>query len=209
MVYCKTWTRIDGMRRRFMGGKKKLAYGVYIRDANNNYFKHTEWATGNHVNPMSIAVITSMKSFCVSFELLTLSWATGAAANTTIPGITTTIEESIAKADINGKTNTNRILAAQPTNAIAAIACRNHVFLNGEQGYLPALNELIIFGINIDEIGMCALAVKGTNPFKGNSYYWSSTQQDHLRAWICTPRSFALNYSLKINPFVVLPFGTI
>lgn len=78
--------------------------------------------------------------------------------------------------EINGKTNTEAILAAVANgymeDAPAAQYCAGITFANGKQGYLPASGEITSWHNNKDVINSCLEAISGGSI---STLYWTST----------------------------------
>ena len=106
----------------------------------------------------------------------------------TVPGVTTTTNIAEARLDVNGKANTEAILAAVANGTIAdataAQYCVGITFANGQQGYLPAAGELQAWNDNYNKIMDCLNAISSSSamlPF--NTKLWSSTSYNEYRAW--------------------------
>ena len=76
---------------------------------------------------------------------------------------------------IDGKANTDAMIAAGASAHPAAQSCRGH----GANWYVPAQQELALIWTNRTAIG---LSSKGINT--GGTYYWSSTQHSTSYAWV-------------------------
>ena len=90
--------------------------------------------------------------------------------------------ETEAKKDYSGKSNTDKILASG-SNYYAAQRCRGYKFINGEKGYLWALGEIIDAFNNYPDLSN-ALRLIGGNGLNDSTPYWSSTQYSGNYAWI-------------------------
>ena len=90
-----------------------------------------------------------------------------------------TNDKTQASLDINGKANTEAILAAVAEGIIpdapAAEYCASVTFANGQQGYLPAAGEVQAWCDNKTAICECMVAIGGTYLV---GQYWSSTLYD-------------------------------
>lgn len=103
-----------------------------------------------------------------------LEWCT---SDMIIDGVTSASGDD-CKLDINGKVNTEAILAAKAAGKFsdcrAARWSAAEIFVNGQQGYLPAAGELQAWLDNINEIETCMNIIGGVSIKE--KYYWSSTQ---------------------------------
>ncbi len=104
-----------------------------------------------------------------------------------VPGVTTTEDKAAAKLDVNGKANTEAILAAVTAGTIAdapaAQYCAGVTFADGQQGYLPAAGEVFAWYNNMISINSCLEAIGGDMfPDKSPSN-WTSTQASNVKAW--------------------------
>ena len=101
-----------------------------------------------------------------------------------VPGVTTASDEATAQLDVNGKANTEAILAAIAAGTIkdapAAQYCVDVTFANGQQGYLPAAGELQAWFDNKTAVNACMDAIGGDQVA---TFYWSSTQFEANYAW--------------------------
>lgn len=112
-----------------------------------------------------------------------------------VPGVTATYDNAAARLDVNGKANTDAILAAVADGTIpdapAAQYCADVTFANGEKGYLPAAGEIQAWYDNKTAVNACMDAI-GCDPVDDEDYYtWSSTQCSASVAWY-----WASNYRL-------------
>ena len=108
--------------------------------------------------------------------------------------------------DLNGKANTEAILAAVAAGTIAdappAQYCASVTFANGQQSYLPAVGEMHAWYFNKEEINACMDAIGG-KPIFSSSYsvgYWTSSlySQNKPYYWWCNdyyPRDSSLSTS--------------
>ena len=118
--------------------------------------------------------------------------------NTTVrvPNVIVTSDQATAQLDVNGKANTEAILAAVIAGTIsdapAAQYCAGITFANGQQGYLPAAGELQAWIDNIVSIKACMEAIGAS--MDENKKPWSSTQISSGNAWY-----YNGTYSLSSN----------
>ena len=102
-----------------------------------------------------------------------------------VPGVTTASDKATAQLDVNGKANTDAILAAVAAGTIedapAAQYCVDVTFADGKKGYLPAAGELKAWFDNKTAVNACMDAIGGDQIDTTDS--WSSTQCSALYAW--------------------------
>ena len=99
-------------------------------------------------------------------------------ASVIVPGVPTTSDRATAQLDVNGKANTEAILAAVTAGTIAdapaAQYCAGVTFADGQQGYLPAAGELQAWFDNKTAFNACMDAIGGDQLNTNSS--WTSTQ---------------------------------
>ena len=105
-----------------------------------------------------------------------------------VPGVATFLFDYNKKehySDVNGKVNTDAILAAIEKGIIAdapaAQYCAGITFANGQQGYLPAIGEMLAWNSNSTEVNACIEAIGGSQISSG---LWSSTQTSSNMAYL-------------------------
>ena len=100
-------------------------------------------------------------------------------SNVTVPNVTIATTAAEARLDVNGKANTEAILAAVADGTIAdapaAQYCAGITFANGQQGYLPAAGEVQAWYDNKDRVDACLDAIGGDTRMN-TRMVWSSTQ---------------------------------
>ena len=122
---------------------------------------------------------------------------------TNVPGITITKDSNIAKLDVNGKANTDALLAAVAngilTRAEAAQYCADITFANGQKGYLPAAGEAQAWLDNKTIVDSCISAIGGLT--KHSDGEWTSTIYDNTEAWYARSTDMPHNSgSRKVRP---------
>ena len=90
--------------------------------------------------------------------------------------------------------NTDKIIASGNTY-YAAQRCRGYKFINGEEGYLWALGEMIDVFNNYPNLSK-ALRLIGGNGLNDTIPYWSSTQYSSRYAWA---HKFSTGYTTISN----------
>lgn len=151
--YCKVnneWKKLKEICRNIDGTWYSTSTKVFIYANDGLLYRQDEWDTSNNSNALGIAVVTNNCQFLIDKDFTTelVPWSNGAANNSisTIDGVTTTSDSSVAEKDFNGQSNTSAIVSAlssyDDSTSCAAIYCNEKVF-NGSNGYLPSLGELI------------------------------------------------------------------
>ena len=120
-----------------------------------------------------------------------------------VPGVTTASDDATAQPDVNGKANTDAILAAVSSGTIvdapAAQYCVDVTFADGQSGYLPAEGEIRAWINNKAAINSCMDAIGGD---KMNENSWSSTQYSASSAWVWVYSTTSINSKNKTNCYV-------
>lgn len=112
-----------------------------------------------------------------------------------------------ALADFNGKGNTD-VLVALGTGYYAANAARNYKAAGAEEieWYLPAMGELGYLEVRFKKINEALTQVGATQ--LTFTYYWSSTEKDHLYAFYLDNSLDLVSYNYdKGNKKAVRPFA--
>lgn len=91
------------------------------------------------------------------------------------PDVTNVSHATAAKQDVNGKANTEALVANSGAYP-AAEFCANTIFANGQQGYLPAVGEIQAWFDNNTELNACMEAIGSKKIYTNSSTLWSSTQ---------------------------------
>ena len=109
-----------------------------------------------------------------------------------VNGLTNITDKDIAIKDMDGKSNTQKILAyvqskgyeaqaATATSKYAPSVCANGSICGAGEWYLPALGELEVLNNNWSSINSKLNSANG-NEMSGR-FYWSSTEYDLASAW--------------------------
>lgn len=137
------------------------------------------------------------------------SWSSKKQTN--VPGLMLISDETIAQLDVNGKSNTDAILAATATigNAPAAQYCVDFTFPNGEKGYLPAAGEQQAWCDNKSDVEACINAIGGE--IFAMSAVWSSTIFANNAVWGFNSNSkisssFTFTFDSKVRPVCSFQF---
>ena len=160
---------------------KKTLLGVFIQHIDGTLYTTADWTSAGFVknDANGVAVITEAAEFVVSrWANSKLRWASN--TSSLVEGILTSEDAEVAKTDLNGKRNTELMLAID--TAGAGYACTNDpLFPNGQKGYLPSLGEWEVFRANMAEIN-AALVIAGNKVYE-DEVIWTSTQASNNMAW--------------------------
>ena len=151
--------------------------GIYIEDKQGLMWDIQKWSSGNNSNANSVAVITDNARFRVAL-IENNNIAINSTSNVNWSSALTSFPElSDAVNDYNGVSNTNKIIALQPSTDYAAGWCNAYTFPNGTtKGYLPSLGEWYELINNKTSINNALLKCGGTTFATDHyTYYWSST----------------------------------
>lgn len=208
---CVTKDYVDEQIDKYHGTKYPKIKGVYVYDMDGNYTKPAEWDTTNNANVVGIAVVdgtyhnsndANFHAFIVALsDCTSTTWGT---RTLLIDGCYTKDDGSGTgdiltirnMQDYNGESNTDAIIAAQGTSAkyYAAYKCKNYVFPNGKNGYLPTIAELYSMSECITDLNSALTLVGGTE-IASEQAYWSSTQFDTAYAWRLEPNGATGQYA--------------
>lgn len=156
--------------------------GVYIEDIDGNLYTEAQWDRSKTAN--GIAVITDNCEFVMALwdTARTYQWGD---PNTTVIGITTTADKSVAITDYDGEAQTTTILnylGYSPSDARAAYYCHATTFPNGKKGYLGAVGEWRAALDNRSEIESAIIKCSGSQLDYYHNY-WTSTQSSSTDVW--------------------------
>jgi len=212
---CVTKEYVDEQIDKYHGTKYPKIRGVYVYDMDGNYTKPAEWDTTNNDNVVGIAVVdirghneisyTPTTYFAFIVALTDCTKRAWGSRKLLIDGCTTIYDDSTATGsvtvarrsyDVAGEANTDAIIAAQGTSAdgYAAYECKNYVFPNGKNGYLPTITELYSMDCFSTDLNSALTLVGGTE-IASNEAYWSSTQFDTAYAWRLEPNGSTGQYA--------------
>lgn len=176
-------------RRRFTNNRKdggvyidSAPNGVYIYRTNEKLYTKETWNNYWNEEAVGIALKSSKCQFVISTEE-TSSYLIFGGYGTTISGITTTTNESIAKADYDGYQNTYNIISQLSGTNLATNYCINTLFKHGKYGYLGSLGEWVEAYNNKYEIDILLSLIGGVS-IRNNKHRWTSTQHSSQRMWV-------------------------
>lgn len=175
---------------------------VSIQHIDGNLYRPEEWTAKGFSNDEAngVAVVGDNASFVIAKRNVYKTSMWSSITNGLTEGVTTTTDSSLASTDYAGVANTTLILNG------AASLCTNFTFPNGENGYLPALGELVEaykYKSDIDDI---MTLIGGT---RLESIFWSSTQEDATYAWVHNWNNGSMYSKNKANAENVRPFTTL
>lgn len=168
------------------------------------------WSTELDGTKTCVGVITDVRSKDFDFiglENLTASFWTNSLG--IIPNVVTETNESLALCDFAGKTNSQNIILAKPTESTAAHKCAAYSTEGFGAGswFLPSCGQWGVAQLNRVKIDTSISATIGSDPLSSGSY-WTSTQYNSNDAWIFGWVNGAKRGTTKSNSYTVRPFCT-
>lgn len=165
------------------------------------------WSTELDGTKTCVGVITDVRSKDFDFiglENLTASFWTNSLG--IIPNVVTETNESLVLCDFAGKTNSQNIILAKPTESTAAHKCAAYSTEGFGAGswFLPSCGQWGVAQLNRVKIDTSISATIGSDPLSSVSY-WTSTQYD---AWISGWVNGTKRGTTKSNSYTVRPFCT-
>lgn len=153
---------------------KKITLGTFIEDVNGNLYTRSEWGSSSHGTANAVVVLTDACKVRLALTQASSTMVIGPNGTEAIDNYMTAIsDQTQAKADYNGATNTANIIKVISSTSYAAGWCNAFTFPNGTKGCLPSLGQLWTLYQNKTEVNACLSACGGTA--MTDSYYWSST----------------------------------
>lgn len=168
------------------------------------------WSTELDGTKTCVGVITDVRSKDFDFiglENLTASFWTNSLG--IIPNVVTETNKSLALCDFAGKTNSQNIILAKPTESTAAHKCAAYSTEGFGAGswFLPSCGQWGVAQLNRVKIDTSISATIGSDPLSSGSY-WTSTQYNSNDAWIFGWVNGAKRGTTKSNSYTVRPFCT-
>ena len=188
----------------------KIANGVYICDSDGKLTAVGSWNTGNNSKAVGVAVVSDKCSFIIDKTNSNNSIQWGG-YGTDVPGLSNIKNNTEARLDYNGSSNTDKIISSLGSNIkIAAGWCESKsITVGGEirKGYLPALGEWQTAYDNKSQVDSALSKIGGTAI--PDNYHWSSTEYSSDGAWGLYWVSGNLvtsgkNFTLYCRPWYVL-----
>lgn len=162
----------------------KIANGVYICDSDGKLTAVGSWNTGNNSKAVGVAVVSDKCSFIIDKTNSNDSIQWGG-YGTDVPGLSNITNNTEARLDYNGSSNTDKIISSLGSNIkIAAGWCESKsITVGGEirKGYLPALGEWQTAYDNKSQVDSALSKIGGTAI--PDNYHWSSTEYSSNGAW--------------------------
>lgn len=168
------------------------------------------WSTELDSAKTCVGVITDVRSKDFDFiglENLTASFWTNSLG--TISDVVTETNKSLAICDFAGKTNSQNIILAKPTESTAAHQCAAYSTegFGTNSWFLPSCGQWGVAQLNRVKIDTSISATIGSDPLSSVSY-WTSTQYNSNDAWIFGWVNGAKRGTTKNNSYIVRPFCT-
>lgn len=168
------------------------------------------WSTELDSAKTCVGVITDVRSKDFDFiglENLTTSFWTNSLG--TISDVVTETNESLAMCDFAGKTNSQNIILAKPTESTAAHQCAAYSTegFGTNSWFLPSCGQWGVAQLNRVKINTSISATIGSDPLISGSY-WTSTQYNSNNAWIFGWVNGTKRGTTKSNSYTVRPFCT-
>lgn len=168
------------------------------------------WSTELDGTKTCVGVITDVRSKDFDFiglENLTVSFWTNSLG--TIFDVVTETKKSLAMCDFAGKTNSQNIILAKPTESTAAHQCAAYSTegFGTNSWFLPSCGQWGVAQLNRVKIDTSISATIGSDPLSSGSY-WTSTQYNSNDAWIFGWVNGTKKGMTKSNSYTVRPFCT-
>lgn len=146
--------------------------GVYIQDTDGYFHTEAEW-DGTYTADC-VAVITSNCRFGIALTEASDRMQIVSSTSETLENYMTAIpDETQAKADYDGATNTTNIMKQQSGTDYAAGWCNAFSFPSGKKGFLPSLGQMWAAYSNKDAVDAALTKAGGTA--LTSVFYWTST----------------------------------
>lgn len=167
------------------------------------------WSTELDSAKTCVGVITDVRSKDFDFiglKNLTASFWTNSLG--TISDVVTETNKSLAMCDFAGKTNSQNIILAKPTESTAAHQCAAYSTegFGTNSWFLPSCGQWGVAQLNRVKIDTSISATIGSDPLSRS--YWTSTQYNSNDAWIFGWVNGAKRGTTKSNSYTVRPFCT-
>ena len=168
------------------------------------------WSTELDSTKTCVGVITDVRSKDFDFiglENLTAGFWTNSLG--TISDVITETNKSLAICDFAGKTNSQNIILAKPTESTAAHQCAAYSTegFGTNSWFLPSCGQWGVAQLNRVKIDTSISATIGSDPLSSGSY-WTSTQYNSNDAWIFGWVNGTKRGTTKSNSYTVRPFCT-
>lgn len=149
-----------------------VTLGVFIQGVSGKLYETDAWT--NQETPNGVAVITEECSFVIALDKASSTMCIHNNTSGALENYMTAIkDETQAKADYDGATNTTNIMKLQSGTNYAAGWCNAFSFPSGKKGFLPSLGQIYAVYNNKDDVNVALSKAGGTEFF--NTSYWTST----------------------------------
>lgn len=174
------------------------------------------WSTELDGTKTCVGVITDVRSKDFDFiALRDVDAAFWAQTLGTIPDVVTETNQSLVLCDFAGKTNSQNIILAKPTERTAAYQCAAYSTegFGTNSWFLPSCGQWDVAQLNRVKIDTSISATIGSDPLSSGSY-WTSTQYNSNDAWIFgwvndTKRGTTKNNSYTVRPFCTYEYNPV
>lgn len=168
------------------------------------------WSTELDSAKTCVGVITDVRSKDFDFiglENLTAGFWTNSSG--TISDVVTETNKSLAMCDFAGKTNSQNIILAKPTESTAAHQCAAYSTegFGTNSWFLPSCGQWGVAQLNRVKIDTSISVTIGSDPLSSGSY-WTSTQYNSNDAWIFGWVNGTKRGTTKSSSYTVRPFCT-
>lgn len=167
------------------------------------------WSTELDSTKTCVGVITDVRSKDFDFiALRDVDVAFWVQTLGTIPDVVTETNESLALCDFAGKTNSQSIILAKPTESTAAHKCAAYSTEGFGAGswFLPSCGQWNVARLNKTIINS-SIGIAG-GAIIGSGIFWTSTQYNEQVAWSAYWNNSAPSGYTKTNPCKSRPFCT-
>lgn len=167
------------------------------------------WSTELDSTKTCVGVITDVRSKDFDFiALRDVDVAFWVQTLGTIPDVVTETNESLVLCDFAGKTNSQSIILAKPTESTAAHKCAAYSTEGFGAGswFLPSCGQWNVARLNKTIINS-SIGIAG-GAIIGSSIFWTSTQYNEQVAWSAYWNNSAPSGYTKTNPCKSRPFCT-
>ena len=167
------------------------------------------WSTELDSTKTCVGVITDVRSKDFDFiALRDVDAAFWVQTLGTIPDVVTETNESLALCDFAGKTNSQSIILAKPTESTAAHKCAAYSTEGFGAGswFLPSCGQWNVARLNKTIINS-SIGIAG-GAIIGSGIFWTSTQYNEQVAWSAYWNNSAPSGYTKTNPCKSRPFCT-
>lgn len=168
------------------------------------------WSTELDGTKTCVGVITDVRSKDFDFiglENLTAGFWTNSLG--TISDVITETNKSLVICDFAGKTNSQNIILAKPTESTAAHQCAAYSTegFGTNSWFLPSCGQWSVAQLNRVKIDTSISMAIGSDPLRSGSY-WTSTQYNPNDAWIFGWGNGTERGTTKSSSYTVRPFCT-